>query len=179
MATATRPAAPTGAGLSDGAPGVDAPAPRLDAPAPSGGSGLSGPGGLTELGIALDRIGAWTRRHAADPDGMSMTARYTLGRLHDDGPHRLSDLARLEGVSQPAMSTLINRLESDGLVRRAPDSADGRVVLVGITSAGTRFVRRRRDERAHVLAEQIAHLPEPQREALSAALPALRNLTAR
>lgn len=136
-------------------------------------------GEAMELGVALDRITAWTRRHVAEPDGMSMTARYTLGRLLDDGAHRLSDLARLEGVTQPGMTTLVNRLEAQGLVRRSPDPADGRAVLVGITEAGARFLQGRRSERARALARQIADLPDADRRALIAVLPSLRALTAR
>jgi DNA-binding MarR family transcriptional regulator len=136
-------------------------------------------GELVELGVALDRITSWTRRHSTDTaGGLSMSARYTLGRLCDDGAHRLSELARLEGVTQPAMSALVNRLEADGLVRRDSDPDDGRVALVSVTDTGRAFVARRRKDRARALAEHIAQLPPQQRGALVAALPALRNLTA-
>jgi DNA-binding MarR family transcriptional regulator len=135
---------------------------------------------LAALGIALDRIAAWTRRQAGGgAAGLSMTARSTLGMLRDEGPQRLSELARLEGISQPAMTTLVNRLEAEQLVRRDGDPADGRVVIVSITAAGRQSVESRRAERARALMDQVAQLPADQRAALIAALPALRVLSSR
>ena len=49
---------------------------------------------------------------------MSRSAASVLGNLRDLGPTRISELANLEGVTQPTMTTLITRLERDGLVTR-------------------------------------------------------------
>jgi DNA-binding MarR family transcriptional regulator len=53
-------------------------------------------------------------------------------------PHELSAGALLHAtlVSSGAMTNRIDRMEAAGLVRRATDPADGRVVLVGLTDSG-------------------------------------------
>ena len=75
-----------------------------------------------------------------------------LATLERSGPCRLTPLAIREGVTQPAMTQLIARLEGDGLVTRDPDTADRRVVRVGITDAGRAVLTRRRAVRADRLA---------------------------
>jgi DNA-binding MarR family transcriptional regulator len=107
------------------------------------------------------------------PDGLSSTAGATLGTLERSGPYRLTVLAAREGVTQPAMTQLIARLEHAGLVRRAPDPADGRVVEVHITGAGTALLARRRAVRTEQLAGILARLSPEERSALEAALPAI------
>ena len=53
-----------------------------------------------------------------------------------DGPTRLTTLAAKEGVGQPSMTQLIQRLERQDLVTRLADPEDGRAALVAITDAG-------------------------------------------
>ena len=102
-----------------------------------------------------------------------MTAAATLASVERFGPQRLTVLAVREGVTQPAMTQLISRLEESGLVRREPSPEDGRVVLVVITDDGRATLARRRAVRAERLAGIIAQLDPDHRAALAGALPAL------
>lgn len=43
------------------------------------------------------------------------------------------DLARFTRMEQPSMAQMLVRMERDGLIRRAPDPADGRSSLVTLT----------------------------------------------
>ena len=43
------------------------------------------------------------------------------------------DLARFAKIEQPSMAQMLVRMERDGLIRRAPDPADGRSSLVSLT----------------------------------------------
>jgi MarR family transcriptional regulator, transcriptional regulator for hemolysin len=43
------------------------------------------------------------------------------------------DLARFARIEQPSMARMLVRMERDGLIRRAPDPADGRSSLVSLT----------------------------------------------
>jgi MarR family transcriptional regulator, transcriptional regulator for hemolysin len=43
------------------------------------------------------------------------------------------DLARFARIEQPSMAQMLVRMERDGLIRRAPDPADGRMSLVSLT----------------------------------------------
>jgi DNA-binding MarR family transcriptional regulator len=82
-----------------------------------------------------------------------------------------------EGVSQPAMTQLITRLQDAGLARKEADPDDGRVVRVHITDTGRAELRHRRAVRTTRLAALLERLPVGQQEALSAALPAVVELT--
>ena len=107
---------------------------------------------------------------------LSLTAASTLRRLERNGPHRLCELHTPEGVSQPAMTQLVTRLEKEGLARRGSDPADGRAVVVTITEAGREAVARRREGRTRALAALLEQLPAEDHAAIVAALPALERL---
>jgi DNA-binding MarR family transcriptional regulator len=107
------------------------------------------------------------------PPGMSLTTAATLATLDRSGPIRLTALAANEGVTQPAMTQLVGRLEDQGLAMRRADPDDGRVVHVLITDAGREVVARRRAIRAERLSSLLATLSQADQDALAAALPAM------
>src|ERR1700722_15405309 len=74
-------------------------------------------------------------RWLSPPSELSLTAAATLATLERSGPCRLTVLADREAVTQPAMTQLVARLQTAGLVTRAADPADGRVVSIAITDA--------------------------------------------
>jgi DNA-binding MarR family transcriptional regulator len=112
-------------------------------------------------------------RSLSPASGLSMTAAATLAGIERLGPQRLTVLAAREGVTQPAMTQLISRLEESGLVRREASPEDGRVVLVVITDEGRAVLARRRSVRSERMAAIIAQLAPEHRAALAIALPAL------
>jgi DNA-binding MarR family transcriptional regulator len=101
---------------------------------------------------------------------MSFTAASTLARLEHEGPVRLTALAVAEGVAQPSMTQLVQRLERQGLARRVGDPDDGRVTLVAITDAGRHELAERRRMRDSHLADLLAALPAEEQQALGAAM---------
>ena len=125
-----------------------------------------------ELAADFERI-VGLFRSLSPASGLTMTAAATLAGIERLGPQRLTVLAAREGVTQPAMTQLISRLEESGLVRREPCAEDGRVVLVDITEQGRATLAHRRSARAERLAAIIAQLSPDHRAALAAALPAL------
>jgi DNA-binding MarR family transcriptional regulator len=126
----------------------------------------------SDLGAVLERLVALIRSlNTVHP--MSRTSSGTLVALERDGPYRLTALAAREGVTQPAMTQLIGKLEEAGLVRRDADPSDGRVVRVSITEAGKAVMATRRAERAERLGALLARLSTEHRQVLAAALPAL------
>ena len=68
--------------------------------------------------------------------GANLTIRMVLATLAEDGPTRLTVLAAATGVSQPAMTQCVGRMEREGLVIRLIDPEDARATLVDITDAG-------------------------------------------
>jgi len=128
-----------------------------------------------QLVKSFERLFALLRRLNPQQD-LSLTAASTLRTLERCGPHRLSDLASAEGVTQPAMTQLVSRLERTGLAERQTDPADGRVVVVDIADAGRDLLRQRREARAGKLAALMAELDDADRAAIMAALPAFDRL---
>jgi DNA-binding MarR family transcriptional regulator len=136
---------------------------------------VKGDPGQAEIAASFEQLADLMRR-MTPADGLSSTTASTLGRLDREGPHRLSDLAAVERVTQPAMTQLVSRLERDGLAARGGDASDGRVVVVSITEGGKEAVRRRRVLRAERMAAHLACLSAGDRAAIVAALPALDRL---
>jgi DNA-binding MarR family transcriptional regulator len=124
------------------------------------------------LATDLERI-TGLFRSLSPAGGLSMTAAATLAGIERLGPQRLTLLAAREGVTQPAMTQLISRLEDAGLVRRESSRDDGRVVLVAITEEGRATLARRRAVRGERLAAIISQLSPGHLAALAGALPAL------
>jgi DNA-binding MarR family transcriptional regulator len=115
-------------------------------------------------------------REVSTAGEVSTTGAAVIARLGRLGGQRITDLALAEGVSQPAMTQLINRLESDDLVRRTADSADRRGVLVETTDRGREVIDARRTQRAEALEAALVRLDAADRATIAAALPALDRL---
>jgi DNA-binding MarR family transcriptional regulator len=107
---------------------------------------------------------------------LSRTAASVLATLRDTGPRRITELAEREAVAQPTVTTLVGRMERDGLVERRADPADARAVLVHLTAQGRERLDAMRAARKAVLEARLAALTEHEREVLADALPVLDKL---
>ena len=133
---------------------------------------LDDPALAAEVAAGLERlIGLF--RWISPSSGLSLTAAATLATLERSGPRRLTALAAREGVTQPAMTQLVARLQDSGLVERVADPADGRVVQVRITTEGRATLAGRRAVRAQRVGVLLARLSPDEQAALAAALPAM------
>lgn len=110
------------------------------------------------------------------PRDMSLTSIATLSTLERSGPRRITDLAAIQGVAQPSMTTLITNLERAGYVERRSDPDDRRVSLVAVTPAGATYIHTRRRAGAEAIAELVEHLPDEEIATLTAAAPALHHI---
>jgi DNA-binding MarR family transcriptional regulator len=142
---------------------------------PGAGAGLPGGELVTEVAARLERLFALLR-WLSPPSGLSLTSAATLATLERSGPCRITDLAAREGVTQPAMTQLVARLQDGGLADRVPDHSDGRVVLIRITPAGREVLAARRAARAGRLGALIAQLTPVEQQLLAAALPVIDTL---
>jgi DNA-binding MarR family transcriptional regulator len=88
----------------------------------------------------------------------------------------LAELAAEEGISPPALSGYVDRLERAGLLARVRSTEDRRRVGLRLTDEGVKLMRRIRARRTTWLAERLQHLEPAELEAVDAALPALRQL---
>jgi DNA-binding MarR family transcriptional regulator len=135
---------------------------------------------LDELAMALpQRASALTRiffaRTTAD---LSRTEVGLLSAL-STRPHRVTELAAREGITQPGATQLVNRLEERGWVERRTDPGDGRAVLVALTKDGLEALDRVRAEYRALLHEEMAALDDEEVETLASAVAVLDRLIGR
>jgi DNA-binding MarR family transcriptional regulator len=74
------------------------------------------------------------------------------------GPRSLGELAAAEQVRPPTMTRVVQALEADGLVRRAGDTDDRRVVRLHATAKGRRVMQGGRERRVENLAALLNRL---------------------
>jgi DNA-binding MarR family transcriptional regulator len=100
-------------------------------------------------------------RRAAEGDAETGLTRARLSALSVvvfGGPLTLGALAEAEGVRPSTMTNIVTALERNGLVRRKPNAADGRSVLIEATAAGIRAMQRGRARRIDAIAERLDEL---------------------
>ncbi|RKR75654.1 MarR family winged helix-turn-helix transcriptional regulator [Frondihabitans australicus] len=124
---------------------------------------------------ALEGVIGWLRQ-SRQPQELSASALSVLSRLESAGALRITAIAEREGLSQPGTTTLVNRLVAAGLADRGADPADGRVVLVSISDAGLLRLTHYRESRSELVAARLRTLSAADRQALTAALPALTHI---
>ncbi|WP_235032113.1 MarR family winged helix-turn-helix transcriptional regulator [Actinacidiphila yanglinensis] len=149
---------------------------RRDAEQPSTGEPAGAKEGVLRSAGAVYGLLATLLRHSSRD--LSLTSLATLSTLSRTGPRRITDLAAVEGVTQPSVTTLVTNLERAGLVERRSDPADRRVVLVALTDAGADYIHTRRRSSVEVFSALIELLPPDEAAALAAAVPALERLRA-
>ncbi|MFE7934400.1 MarR family winged helix-turn-helix transcriptional regulator [Streptomyces sp. NPDC057456] len=88
----------------------------------------------------------------------------------------VSDAAKELYLAGNSVSTLVNQLVKDGYLVRETDPADRRVARLLLTEPAETRLRAWRERRAALVGRQVARLDAADREALRAALPALRAL---
>jgi DNA-binding MarR family transcriptional regulator len=88
------------------------------------------------------------------PIGFSAFA--VLGKVIDDGPIRLSELASAQRMLPAALTRQVQALEAEGYIERRPDPADGRAAVVEVTAAGKAAHRRLHAANDAIMAEQLA-----------------------
>jgi DNA-binding MarR family transcriptional regulator len=93
-------------------------------------------------------------------------------------PHRVTELAGEEQITQPGMTLLVNRMEERGWATRAPDPSDGRAVLVTLTRAGLRELQTLEQGYHAMLAAHMAALDDGEVQSLAHAVQVLDDLIA-
>jgi DNA-binding MarR family transcriptional regulator len=86
------------------------------------------------------------------------------------GTMPMGHIARELGVSLPTTSGLVDRLCREGLVTRAADDRDRRVVLVRLTTEGRSVIQRMLRLLSDLLTRLLADLTEGEQESLAQAV---------
>jgi DNA-binding MarR family transcriptional regulator len=88
----------------------------------------------------------------------------------------LAELAAQEGISPPALSGHVDRLERAGLIERVRSTDDRRRVGLRLTDEGARVLRRVRARRTTWLTDRLRRLEPGELAAIEDAIPALEQL---
>jgi DNA-binding MarR family transcriptional regulator len=90
----------------------------------------------------------------------------------------LRELAAEEGISAPALSDHIDRLETAGLLDRVRSGDDRRRVGLVLTPKGSQLLQRVRSRRTTWLAARLDAIDDDELAAIAHAMPALEKLLA-
>lgn len=128
-----------------------------------------------ELRPVLLRLARELRR---ETEQAGITARQaTLLWLIKRSPRlSLAELAASEGISAPAMSGHVDRLERAGLLQRVRSSDDRRRVGLELTESGAGLLRNVRARRTMWLTQRLRALEPTELGTIEKAIPALRRL---
>ena len=115
-------------------------------------------------------------RREDGPVGLSAPQLSALSVVVFGGPLSLGELAAAEQVRPPTMSRLVRQLEAAGLIQRAGDADDGRVVLFLPTDKGVRVLQEGRWRRVAALARQLDDLDAAEFQSMETAVAVLQRL---
>jgi len=110
-------------------------------------------------------------------DGVSRTEAGALRTLATQ-PRRITELAAIEGITQPAATQIVNRLAARGWAERERDPNDARAVVVRLADAGREALERLRAEVRAALHEELGGLDDDDVETLAAAVVILGRVVA-
>lgn len=128
-----------------------------------------------ELRPVLLQLNRHLRKELA-PLGITAGQAALLHAIRTNPRIGVRDLALREGVSAPAMSAHLDRLEAAGLVRRARSLEDRRRVVLEVTEKGLRTLRSARARRTAWLAAGLKRLTPAELDAVEDAIAPLQRL---
>ncbi|MGW0534827.1 MarR family winged helix-turn-helix transcriptional regulator [Streptomyces sp. NPDC003032] len=131
-------------------------------------------GPLAEQLLRLTRRLHRIQKHHLEPVGVTPAQSRLLRTLaHFEGPPRMADLAQRLEVVPRAVTSLVDGLEASGLVRRAPDPSNRRVIRIELTDTGQDALKKLRGARRAAAEDILAPLTADQRAVLGGLLSAL------
>ncbi len=132
------------------------------------------------LAMELERLITLVRRrggpHDVDDPPLAGTQRLALSVLVGESPLRLRALAERLGTTDATASRTVDALVALGLVRREPDPADGRGVLVVATPMAVDLVAERRARLVETLEQGLAGMSRADRAHLVALVAELNDV---
>lgn len=131
-------------------------------------------GRLADQLLGLSRRLHRAQRRLLEPLGITPAQARLLRTLaHCEEPPRMADLAQRLDVVPRAVTTLVDALEEQELLRRVPDPHSRRVIRIELCDGGRRALADLRLARRTAAAEILAPLDDAGRAALTELLAAL------
>jgi DNA-binding MarR family transcriptional regulator len=133
------------------------------------------------IGYHLREIAHMLKRHLAvllASEGLTLPQMLVLRRVKEKGEVTLGEIAADLHLAPSTLSDIIKRLERDGLVEKASDPRDMRVIRLRMLEKGKDLLARTCSIYNRHLRNILAHFEEPEVEALSRSLARLREYVA-
>jgi DNA-binding MarR family transcriptional regulator len=115
-------------------------------------------------------------RREAHAEGITGGQASLLAQIRLNPDLGVRELAAREGVSAPAMTRYLDRMEKAGLVVRTRSLEDARRIKLALTPKGVRALRSVRRRRTAWLAERLEGLSPAELDAVDRAIQALSRL---
>jgi DNA-binding MarR family transcriptional regulator len=95
---------------------------------------------------------------------ITMPQFFVLEFLDRGGESKMSGIAKFINVSTAAITGIVERLVRDGYVIRTSDPKDRRIVMIRLTSKGTRVVKDATERRKEVTMKMFGVISQEERE---------------
>jgi DNA-binding MarR family transcriptional regulator len=115
-------------------------------------------------------------RETDKQSGLTPARLSALSVLVFGGPTPLGRLARIEGVTSPTMTRIVDGLETLGLARRGEHPDSSRIVLVTATPDGRALMDSAAERRFDTIVRALARLSAAEQESVRAAAPLIEKL---
>lgn len=97
---------------------------------------------------------------------LTITQCMVLKNLSQNDNCKMSELSGALGVTLANMTSMADRMERDGYLRRVPDSEDRRIVRIKMTPKGKNIIRKMEGERRKSLVSILSKLSDQEIENL-------------
>ena len=115
--------------------------------------------------------------YQATPVQLSYVSLRAMAAINREPGLRVGELARLEGITQPAMSQAIKKLVDDNLITRHPAPEDARATDLMITDKGRAILQKYRADSAAQIVPVLDTLDDDDIAALKRASELLQHIT--
>jgi DNA-binding MarR family transcriptional regulator len=119
----------------------------------------------------------WSASHSAGQP-VSWAGIRLLRALDEDGPQIMSELSQRLAITPRAITSLVDRLEHEGMARRQPHPTDRRATVIELTRQGADACSTGIDEQRSALADLFESLTEKDRRELLRLFEKLQRLLA-
>jgi DNA-binding MarR family transcriptional regulator len=119
----------------------------------------------------------WSASHSAGQP-VSWAGIRLLRALDEDGPQIMSELSQRLAITPRAITSLVDRLEHEGMARRQPHPTDRRATVIELTRQGADACSTGIDEQRTALADLFESLTERDRRELLRLFEKLQRLLA-
>lgn len=131
---------------------------------------------LSPLHKASRQLSVYLETHTREL-GVSPSEGHLISYLRSYAPAPVGELVRVFGMKQSTLTSMLDRLERDGLLRREVNPGDRRSLLIHITDAGAELSERLSDQLTRLEAEIRARVSDEEMDGFRAVMAAVDEVT--